>query len=112
KSTNRLADASTQTEERVKEKGARKTCRRSFSIDSGTVESITNDSPPSSSGTCSSATKTDTLESLMKADGERTSFMGIKSEDKQYFSGSLVETKSVKEEGMSSLKRSSSYNAN
>ncbi|GJS87983.1 protein upstream of flc [Tanacetum coccineum] len=194
KSTNRLADASTQTEERVKEKGARKTCRRSFSIDSGTVESITNDSPPSSSGTCSSASKTDTLESLMKADGgklniseslveevkedeedkvpsntklsaanmllqlfscgsisaedeyfgrpsscssrslgsrfpsrllsssvrfgeldclpERTSFMGIKLEDKQYFSGSLVETKSVKEEGISSLKRSSSYNAN
>lgn len=38
-----------------------------------------------------------------------TSFTGLKLEDKEYFSGSLIETK--KKEGVPNLKRSSSYNA-
>ncbi|KAG7949872.1 hypothetical protein I3843_13G085500 [Carya illinoinensis] len=39
-----------------------------------------------------------------------TSFAGLKLEDKEYFSGSLIETKK-NEEGFPHLKRSSSYNA-
>ncbi|KAL6967147.1 hypothetical protein U1Q18_032951 [Sarracenia purpurea var. burkii] len=40
-------------------------------------------------------------------------FMGLRLEDKEYFSGSLVEANTLKEEGdgFTSLKRSSSYNA-
>ncbi|KAI3736087.1 hypothetical protein L6452_15620 [Arctium lappa] len=42
---------------------------------------------------------------------ENPRFMSMRLEDKEYFSGSLVETKVHKEEGMATLKRSSSYNA-
>ncbi|KAJ4825049.1 hypothetical protein Tsubulata_009715 [Turnera subulata] len=44
---------------------------------------------------------------------ENPRFMGLRLEDKEYFSGSLIETKMLKEgrDGPSSLKRSSSYNA-
>lgn len=38
-------------------------------------------------------------------------FMGLRLEDKEYFSGSLIETKLLKEDGHTALKRSSSYNA-
>ncbi|KAI3683570.1 hypothetical protein L1987_84078 [Smallanthus sonchifolius] len=181
--THGLADASTQTQE---------TCTTSLLSDNGPVESSTNESPPSSSGACSSACKTDTLESLMKADGcnfntsrkpeeeeeqqqqeyevatntkirallqlvscgsistqdhefsqtlscrsrsfdsklssrmlpssvmlgeldclsENPRFMGMKLGDKQHFSGSLVETKLVKNKETNNLKRSSSCSAN
>lgn len=42
---------------------------------------------------------------------EKSRLMCLRLEDKEYFSGSLVETNNVKEEGVASLKRSSSYNA-
>ncbi|PKA52787.1 hypothetical protein AXF42_Ash001768 [Apostasia shenzhenica] len=45
---------------------------------------------------------------------ENPRFIGLRMEDKEYFSGSLIETKKHKEdvkEGLPSLKRSSSYNA-
>ncbi|XP_055960286.1 protein SOSEKI 3 [Mercurialis annua] len=44
---------------------------------------------------------------------ENPRLMGLKLEDKEYFSGSLIETKMLKEEGNGpgTLKRSSSYNA-
>lgn len=44
---------------------------------------------------------------------ENPRLMGMKLEDKEYFSGSLIETKLLKEEGdgHNALKRSSSYNA-
>nr|KAJ0200728.1 hypothetical protein LSAT_V11C600315270 [Lactuca sativa] len=42
---------------------------------------------------------------------ENPRFMSMRLEDKEYFSGSLVETKVIKEEGVPTLKRSSSYNA-
>lgn len=42
---------------------------------------------------------------------ENPKFMGLRLEDKEYFSGSLIETKLLKEDGHSALKRSSSYNA-
>ncbi|KAK6926711.1 Protein SOSEKI [Dillenia turbinata] len=44
---------------------------------------------------------------------ENPRLMGLRLEDKEYFSGSLIETKMLKEEGdgLSVLKRSSSYNA-
>ncbi|KAK6936109.1 Protein SOSEKI [Dillenia turbinata] len=44
---------------------------------------------------------------------ENPRLMGLRLEDKEYFSGSLIETKMLKEEGdgLSALKRSSSYNA-
>ncbi|KAL4591605.1 hypothetical protein LXL04_004574 [Taraxacum kok-saghyz] len=43
---------------------------------------------------------------------ENPRFMSMRLEDKEYFSGSLVETKGIKEEGLvPTLKRSSSYNA-
>lgn len=42
---------------------------------------------------------------------ENPKFMGLRLEDKEYFSGSLIETKLLKEDGHTSLKRSSSYNA-
>ncbi|KAK9058622.1 hypothetical protein SSX86_023464 [Deinandra increscens subsp. villosa] len=188
KSSHGLSDASTQTDEHVK---LQETCTRSFLTDNGHVASLTNDSPPSSSGACSSTHKTDTLESLMKADNyhfntsekleeqqedqdyevptntkirallqliscgsissqdndfsqdlscrsrpsdsklssrllssssvmlgeldclsENPRFMGMKLGDKEYFSGSLVETKSLKNEEISNLKRSSSYRLN
>ncbi|KAM6558188.1 protein SOSEKI 3 [Cannabis sativa] len=38
-------------------------------------------------------------------------FMGLRLEDKEYFSGSLIETTLLKEDGHTTLKRSSSYNA-
>ncbi|KAK9279861.1 hypothetical protein L1049_013543 [Liquidambar formosana] len=44
---------------------------------------------------------------------ENPRLMGLRLEDKEYFSGSLIETKMLKEEGdgFTALKRSSSYNA-
>ncbi|KAJ0020936.1 hypothetical protein Pint_32053 [Pistacia integerrima] len=44
---------------------------------------------------------------------ENPRLMGLRLEDKEYFSGSLIETKMIKEEGdeRNALKRSSSYNA-
>lgn len=42
---------------------------------------------------------------------ENPKFMGLRLEDKEYFSGSLIETKLLKEDGHTALKRSSSYNA-
>lgn len=42
---------------------------------------------------------------------ENPRFMSMRLEDKEYFSGSLVETKLDKQEGVPTLKRSSSYNA-
>ncbi|KAI3743239.1 hypothetical protein L1987_60945 [Smallanthus sonchifolius] len=65
KCIHRLADASTQTDEHVK---VQESCRRSFLTDNGAVESSTNDSRTSKYGACSSAGKTDTLESLMKVE--------------------------------------------
>lgn len=204
--TDGLADASTQTEENVKANKARETCTRGVSTDDAASESLTNSSPqnqppcvkdnseiqidpspPSSSSTCSSVGKTETLESLIKADASKYNsfrrleevgqmpvnsklratdmlmqliscgsisvkdhsfglipsykprfsdskfpsplfstsvmlgeldclpdnprFMSMRLEDKEYFSGSLVETKNIKEEGTATLKRSSSYNA-
>ncbi|KAF5822736.1 hypothetical protein HanXRQr2_Chr01g0030401 [Helianthus annuus] len=188
KSTHGLADASTQTDEHV---NVQQTCTRSLLTDNGPVDSLTNDSP-SSSGACSSACKTDTLESLMKADdhhfhtskkieeeeeeednddeyqvptntkirgllqliscgsvspqdhnlsqsltcrsksldsksriisssvmlgeldclSENRKYTGMQLGDKQYFSGSLVETKLLKNEEIHNLKRSSSFSAN
>ncbi|XP_071719188.1 protein SOSEKI 3-like [Rutidosis leptorrhynchoides] len=167
--TNSLVDSSTQTEEYVEVKKTREACTTSVLVDNVDVESITNESRSS----CSSLGKTDTLESLMNADGSklttsikwedakseneeekrqklsnaklsasnkllkliscgsfstqdydfgRTSSCRIRSldsnfsgalnclsEDKQYFSGSLVDTKLVNKEDFGSLKRSSSY---
>lgn len=42
---------------------------------------------------------------------ENPKLMGLRLEDKEYFSGSLIETKLLKEDGHTTLKRSSSYNA-
>lgn len=42
---------------------------------------------------------------------ENSRLIGLRLEDKEYFSGSLVETNLSKEEGVPTLKRSSSYNA-
>lgn len=42
---------------------------------------------------------------------ENPRHMGLRLEDKEYFSGSLVETNVPKAEGVAALKRSSSYNA-
>lgn len=42
---------------------------------------------------------------------EHPKLMGLRLEDKEYFSGSLIETKMLKEDGLTALKRSSSYNA-
>lgn len=42
---------------------------------------------------------------------EHPKLMGLRLEDKEYFSGSLIETKGLKEDGHTALKRSSSYNA-
>lgn len=42
---------------------------------------------------------------------ENSRLIGLRLEDKEYFSGSLVETNITKEEGVPTLKRSSSYNA-
>ncbi|KAL5565826.1 hypothetical protein UlMin_028990 [Ulmus minor] len=42
---------------------------------------------------------------------ENPKLMGLRLEDKEYFSGSLIETKMLKEGGHTALKRSSSYNA-
>ncbi|KAK9072629.1 hypothetical protein SSX86_009064 [Deinandra increscens subsp. villosa] len=192
-----LADASTQTEENIKANKARETCTRGVSTEDmaqDPMNSCVKDnseiqidpSPPSSSSTSSSVGKTETLESLIKADaskynssrrleesqmpvssklratdmliqmiscgsisvkdhsfglipsykprfsdskfqsplfstsvmlGELDSlrdnprFMSMRLEDKEYFSGSIVETKLLKEEGVATLKRSSSFNA-
>nr|XP_043611893.1 protein SOSEKI 3-like [Erigeron canadensis] len=186
--TNGLVDSSTQTEEYVKVKKPKERTTR-LSVDNGVLESLYEDSPPSSPGASSFSGKMDTLESLMKADGsklnsserlvdreyknptntklrasnkllqliscgsvsgqdhdfgrslscrssslnskvmsrlrsssvilkeldclsENDRFVDVKLEDKQYFSGSLMETKSLKKEDFGSLKRSSSYTAN
>ncbi|KAK2996091.1 hypothetical protein RJ640_015242 [Escallonia rubra] len=205
-----LADAATQTEENVsRAKKGRETCTRGVSTDDGSLEPETNDTrqiraprvketteisrdssspPPASSSASSSGGKTDTLESLIRADvtklnrfriveeeefgmssntklkasnmlmqliscgsitvkdhgfglipnyrprfphskfpsplfstsvmlgeldclAENPRFMGLRLEDKEYFSGSLVETNMLKEGGVPALKRSSSYNA-
>ncbi|KAL8197880.1 hypothetical protein R6Q57_030116 [Mikania cordata] len=192
-----LADASTQTEENIRANKARETCTRGVSTDDMTLESLgpcvkdnseiqIDPSPPSSSSTCSSVGKTETLESLIKADASKYNssrkleesqmpvnsklratdvlmqliscgsisvkdhsfglipsykprfsdskfpsplfstsvmlneldclpdnprFMSMRLEDKEYFSGSLIETKLLKEEGIATLKRSSSFNA-
>ncbi|KAH7542714.1 hypothetical protein FEM48_Zijuj02G0103500 [Ziziphus jujuba var. spinosa] len=42
---------------------------------------------------------------------EHSKLMGLRLEDKEYFSGSLIETKMLKDDGLLDLKRSSSYNA-
>ncbi|KAJ0616813.1 hypothetical protein HanIR_Chr02g0094661 [Helianthus annuus] len=196
--TDGLADASTQTEENIKANKAKETCTRGVSTDDMVVlDSVSpcvkdnseiqiDPSPPSSSSTCSSVGKTETLESLIKADASKycnsrrveesqmpvnsklratdmlmqliscgsisvkdhsfglipsykprfsdskfpsplfsTSvmlseldclpdnprFMSMRLEDKEYFSGSLVETKLLKEEGVATIKRSNSFNA-
>ncbi|KAM0013888.1 putative protein SOSEKI [Helianthus debilis subsp. tardiflorus] len=194
--TDGLADASTQTEENIKINKAKETCTRGVSTDDMVVlDSVSpcvkdnseiqiDPSPPSSSSTCSSVGKTETLESLIKADASKycrrveesqipvnsklratdmlmqliscgsisvkdhsfglipsykprfsdskfpsplfsTSvmlneldclpdnprFMSMRLEDKEYFSGSLVETKLLKEEGVATIKRSNSFNA-
>ncbi|XP_076884387.1 protein SOSEKI 3-like [Bidens hawaiensis] len=194
--TDGLADASTQTEENTKANNKpRETCTRGVSTDDMAPESLSpcaksnseiqiDPSPPCSSSTCSS--KTETLESLIKADASKYTsskrleesqapvnsklratdmlmqliscgsisvkdhsfglipsykprfsdskfpsplfstsvmlseldclpdnprFMSMRLEDKEYFSGSIVETKILKEEGTGTLKRSSSFNA-
>ncbi|XP_024985953.1 protein UPSTREAM OF FLC [Cynara cardunculus var. scolymus] len=85
-----LADASTQTEENIRANKARETCTRGVSTDDGGLESLSNQSPqsqalcvkdnseiqvdpspPSSSSACSSVGKTETLESLIKADASK-----------------------------------------
>lgn len=85
-----LADASTQTEENIRANKARETCTRGVSTDDGGLESLNNESPqnqapcvkdnseiqidpspPSSSSACSSVGKTETLESLIKADASK-----------------------------------------
>ncbi|KAK9127551.1 hypothetical protein Syun_016348 [Stephania yunnanensis] len=204
-------DASTQTDDRVKRSKARETCTRGVSTDDGSHDAEFNEndqnqnrqekenlelcrgeiSPPPSSSTSSSGGKTETLESLMKAEvskmnnyrileegeiripsthtrvkavdvlmqlitcgsisvkdhsfgliptyrprfphskfsspflsssimlGELDCFsenprvMSLRLEDKEYFSGSLIEVKMHKQEGdgCATLKRSSSYNA-
>ncbi|KAK9126577.1 hypothetical protein Scep_015423 [Stephania cephalantha] len=204
-------DASTQTDDRVKRSKARETCTRGVSTDDGSHDAEFNEndqnqnrqekenlelcrgeiSPPPSSSTSSSGGKTETLESLMKAEvskmnnyrileegeiripsthtrvkamdvlmqliscgsisvkdhsfgliptyrprfprskfsspflsssimlGELDCFsenprvMSLRLEDKEYFSGSLIEVKMHKQEGDGcvTLKRSSSYNA-
>ncbi|XP_065868109.1 protein SOSEKI 3 [Euphorbia lathyris] len=209
--SDRLADASTQTEENASRPKTRVTCTRGVSTDDGSSEHESGDNyqnhvprvkenseisensvspPPSSSSASSSGGKTETLESLIRADvskinsfrileeeeiripsharlkasnmlmqliscgsisvkdhsfgviptykprfshtkfgspffstslmlgeldclADNPRFMGLRLEDKEYFSGSLVETKMAKEEGdgISTLKRSSSYNA-
>ncbi|GAV73449.1 DUF966 domain-containing protein [Cephalotus follicularis] len=210
-----LADASTQTEENVSRPKTRKTCTRGVSTDDRPLERECNDEyqnqapcmkeinseicrdsvspPPSTSSASSTGGKTETLESLIRADAgkinnfnsfrileeeeirvptnarlkatnvlmqliscgsisvkdhsfgfiptyrprfshskfaspffstpimlgeldclsENPRLMGLRLEDKEYFSGSLIETKMLKEEGdgLASLKRSSSYNA-
>lgn len=157
KSSHGLADASTQTDEYVKVKKPQKTRTRNLSNDICDVQS----DPSTSSCSCLSAGKTETLESLIRADvikpnslekleekeledevltnrklkasnmllqlfscgsissqdnvdylSESKRFTSRKLEEKEYFSGSLVETKSAKKENISSLKRSSSYTAN
>lgn len=202
--TDGLADASTQTEENIRAK-ARETCTRGVSTDDVASESLNNESPQnqppfvkdnseiqidpsplSSSSADSSVGKTETLESLIKADASKFNslrrleesqtpvntklrasemimqliscgsisvkdhnfglipsykprfsdskfpsplfstsvmlgeldclpdnprFTSMRLEDKEYFSGSIVETKIPKEEGVPTLKRSSSYNA-
>ncbi|XP_038901823.1 protein UPSTREAM OF FLC isoform X2 [Benincasa hispida] len=42
---------------------------------------------------------------------ENPRMMGLRLEDKEYFSGSLIETKMLQGDGLTTLKRSSSYNA-
>nr|XP_028944431.1 protein UPSTREAM OF FLC isoform X3 [Malus domestica] len=204
-----LADASTQTEENGNKPKASETCTRGVSTDDGSLEpdcsyyhnrvlcvkensEICSDSvspPRSSPSPSSSGGKTETLESLIRADvsklnsfrivegedvrmqnnprvkatnvlmqliscgsisvkdhsfgliptykarfshsnfrsplfstkvmlgeldclSENPRLMGLRLEDKEYFSGSLIETKMLKEEdGRTALKRSSSYNA-
>ncbi|XP_076887063.1 protein SOSEKI 3-like [Bidens hawaiensis] len=194
--TDGLADASTQTEENTKANDkAQETCTRGVSTDDMALDSLSlcvkdtseiqiDPSPLCSSSTCSS--KTETLESLVKADASKYTsskrleesqapvnsklratdvlmqliscgsisvkdhsfglipsykpsfsdskfpsplfstsvmlseldclpdnprFMNMRLEDKEYFSGSIVETKLLKEEGTGTLKRSSSFNA-
>ncbi|KAE8667482.1 Detected protein of unknown function [Hibiscus syriacus] len=169
------SDASTQTEENTDRPKTRETCTRGVSTDDGSIEPVGNVnfqnqipnpclkdnseicrnpvSPPSTSSSSSTGGKTETLESLIRADASKinsfrileeedirmptnarlkaTSMLmqliscgsisvkdhkseadGPEMEDKEYFSGSLIETKMLKQEaeGHTTLKRSSSYN--
>ncbi|XP_071698400.1 protein SOSEKI 3-like [Rutidosis leptorrhynchoides] len=198
-----LTDASTQTDENVRTNKAQETCTRGVSTDDLALESLSNESPQNQPSRVkdnseiqidpsppsyenSSVGKTETLESLIKADAsnfngfkrleagqmpvnsslratemlmqliscgsisvkdhnfglipsykprfsdskfqsplfstsvmlgeldclpDNPRFMSMRLEDKEYFSGSLIETKIPKEEGVATLKRSSSYNA-
>ncbi|XP_008226601.1 PREDICTED: protein UPSTREAM OF FLC isoform X2 [Prunus mume] len=97
-----LADASTQTEENVNKPKAQETCTRGVSTDDGSLEpdssyyqnrvpcekensEICSDSvspPPSSSSASSSGGKTETLESLIRADASKiNSFRILEEED-------------------------------
>ncbi|XP_076919962.1 protein SOSEKI 3-like [Bidens hawaiensis] len=184
--TNSLADASTQTEENTKDSKGQESCTRGVSTDDVPPEIQPDPSPPCSSSAYSSMGKTETLESLIKADASKynsfrrlqhgqtpvnsklkatdmlmqliscgsisvkdhsfglipsykprfsdskfpsplfsTSVMlgefdyysdnsrltSMRLEDKDYFSGSLMQSKLLKEEGTATLKRSSSFNA-
>ncbi|KAJ8767998.1 hypothetical protein K2173_020938 [Erythroxylum novogranatense] len=202
--TDGLAHASTQTEEIVCKPKTRETCTRGVSTDDCSMEHVSNyeknpipeisensvSPPPSTSSASSSGGKTETLESLIRADinkinsfrileeeeirmpanarlkaanllmqmiscgsisvkdhsfglvptykprfthskfgsplfsssvmlgefdclSDNPRLMGVRLEDKEYFSGSLIETKMLKEDrnGVVALKRSSSYNA-
>ncbi|XP_071711576.1 protein SOSEKI 3 isoform X2 [Rutidosis leptorrhynchoides] len=200
-----FADVATQTEETIRANKSLKTCTRGVSTDDVALQSLTTEStqnqpsrvkdnneiqidpsPPSSSSADSSLGKTETLESLIKADAsnfngfkrlepgqipvnsrltatemlmqliscgsisvkdhsfglipsykprfseskfpsplfstsvmlgeldclpDNPRFMSMRIEDKEYFSGSLSETKIPLEDDAATLKRSSSYNA-
>ncbi|KAK8707797.1 hypothetical protein V6N13_058849 [Hibiscus sabdariffa] len=208
--SDRLADASTQTEENTDKPKTRETCTRGVSTDDGSLEPGGNEnfqnivpepcvkdnseicrnpvSPPTTSSSSSTGGKIETLESLIRADAskinsfrileeeeirmptnarlkatsmlmqliscglisvkdhsfglvptyeprfshskfsspwfsssimlgeldclsEKSRLMGLRLEDREYFSGSLIETKVLKQEGErhATLKRSSSY---
>ncbi|KAJ9178047.1 hypothetical protein P3X46_009965 [Hevea brasiliensis] len=97
-----LADASTQTEENLSRAKSRETCTRGVSTDDGSLEHECNDNyqnrvpsvkeisdisessvspPPSSSGASSSGGKTETLESLIRADVNKINSFRILQEE-------------------------------
>ncbi|KDP43970.1 hypothetical protein JCGZ_05437 [Jatropha curcas] len=97
-----LADASTQTEENVSRPKSKETCTRGVSTDDGSLEHEGNDNyenrvphvkenseisensvspPPSSSSASSSAGKTETLESLIRADVNKINSFRILEEE-------------------------------
>ncbi|XP_057955595.1 protein SOSEKI 3 isoform X3 [Malania oleifera] len=94
------ADASTQTEENVSRPKSRETCTRGVSTDDGSLEPECNDSqnqlpcakenseicrdlvsPPPSSSSASSGGRTETLESLIRADGSKVNSFRIPEEE-------------------------------